>query len=137
MSVRDRVSSDEGQIRGQVLNWAAAVRRRDMEAILSNHAQDVLLFDVPPPLRSKGIDAYRQSWELFFRWAADYNVFDVSELEVTASDTVAFCHGIIHCAGRNADSSSSELRVRLTIGLRKVDGRWVVTHEHHSEPSSD
>jgi ketosteroid isomerase-like protein len=25
-------------------------------------------------------------------------------------------------------------RLRLTIGLRKDDGRWVVTHEHHSFP---
>ena len=27
-------------------------------------------------------------------------------------------------------------RLRLTIGLRKVDGRWTVTHEHHSFPDS-
>lgn len=23
-------------------------------------------------------------------------------------------------------------RLRLTVGLRKVEGRWLVTHEHHS-----
>jgi hypothetical protein len=25
-----------------------------------------------------------------------------------------------------------ECRLRLTIGLAKVDGRWTVTHERHS-----
>ena len=25
-----------------------------------------------------------------------------------------------------------ESRLRLSLGLRKQDGRWVVTHEHHS-----
>jgi hypothetical protein len=25
-----------------------------------------------------------------------------------------------------------EKRLRLTLGLRKQDGRWVVAHEHHS-----
>ena len=24
------------------------------------------------------------------------------------------------------------LRLRLTVGLRKLDGDWTVTHEHHS-----
>jgi ketosteroid isomerase-like protein len=26
---------------------------------------------------------------------------------------------------------------RLTVGLRKVDGDWRITHEHHSEPARD
>ncbi|MEV4116241.1 nuclear transport factor 2 family protein [Nonomuraea sp. NPDC049695] len=25
-------------------------------------------------------------------------------------------------------------RLRLTLGLRREDGRWVVAHEHHSFP---
>ena len=27
--------------------------------------------------------------------------------------------------------------LRMTIGLRKENGRWVVTHEHHSFPIGD
>jgi ketosteroid isomerase-like protein len=23
----------------------------------------------------------------------------------------------------------------LTVGLRKIDGRWQITHEHHSVPA--
>ena len=26
---------------------------------------------------------------------------------------------------------------RLTIGLRKIDGNWLITHEHHSVPATD
>jgi ketosteroid isomerase-like protein len=29
------------------------------------------------------------------------------------------------------------LDFRLTVGLRKIDGRWVITHEHHSVPAVD
>jgi ketosteroid isomerase-like protein len=29
------------------------------------------------------------------------------------------------------------LYFRLTIGLRKIDGRWTITHEHHSVPALD
>ncbi len=28
-------------------------------------------------------------------------------------------------------------RLRVTVGLRKVDGRWVIAHEHHSFPMVD
>jgi hypothetical protein len=27
----------------------------------------------------------------------------------------------------------SDLTIRLTIGLLKLDGQWSVVHEHHSE----
>jgi len=27
-------------------------------------------------------------------------------------------------------------RVRLTLGLRKEQGRWIVAHEHHSFPDT-
>jgi hypothetical protein len=29
------------------------------------------MFDVPPPMQSKGIEAYRKSWDLFFSWSDD------------------------------------------------------------------
>jgi ketosteroid isomerase-like protein len=33
--------------------------------------------------------------------------------------------------------STQANRLRLTLGLRKQDGRWLVTHEHHSFPHRD
>jgi len=131
----DVPATDEELIKTLVQRWAAAVRREDVEGAVLSHSQDILLFDVPPPLQSRGIDAYRASWDTYFQWA-EGGAFDVSELEVTAGDTVAFCHGIIRCAGRSADGRRTELRIRLTVGCRKIDGQWLVTHEHHSEPSA-
>ena len=68
MSSSQMTSTEELQIRKLIENWADAVRRRDLENILKQHAPDLLLFDVPPPVQSKGIDAYRQSWDIFYRW---------------------------------------------------------------------
>ena len=31
-------------------------------------------------------------------------------------------------------SESFTLWFRVTLGLRKIDGRWLVTHEHESVP---
>jgi ketosteroid isomerase-like protein len=53
-------------IRNLVEKWASAVRRRDMGAILLNHSPNILMFDVPPPLESKEIEAYERTWDMFF-----------------------------------------------------------------------
>jgi len=118
-----------------VEQWAKAVREENLEGILAHHSDDIRMFDVPGPTQSRGRAAYRETWEGFFGWLQHSGVFDVSELEVTASGEVAFCHGLIHCAGGEENGERVEYVVRLTIGLQKIDGSWTITHEHHSVPS--
>jgi uncharacterized protein (TIGR02246 family) len=118
------MSEDETMIRGLLEAWAMAVRAGQIEGILANHTEDVVMFDVPAPLQNRGIDAYRDTWELFFRYnEGGPGAFDIVSMEVTAGETVAFAHGILSIFG-------SELR--LTVGLVKRDGRWLIAHEHHS-----
>ena len=59
-------TKDEGAIRNLIEDWASAVRRKDLNGILRNHSPHVLMFDIPPPLQSKGIEAYKRTWDLFF-----------------------------------------------------------------------
>jgi uncharacterized protein (TIGR02246 family) len=127
--------NDEDQIRALIERWAAAVRARDYDGILAHHAPDLLMFDVPPPIESRGLDAYRQSWDLFFGWARDLGVFDIDRLEITAGSDVAFATARMRCAGMEDTGYRSDLEFRATIGLRKIAGAWVVTHEHHSVPA--
>jgi uncharacterized protein (TIGR02246 family) len=129
-------ASDEGAIRKVVENWARAVRAQDLKGILANHSADMLMFDVPPPLESRGIEAYRKTWDTFFAWSQDSGVFDITEMNITASDEVAFVTALMRCAGTEANRGKTELEFRLTIGLRKIDGQWLVLHEHHSIPAS-
>jgi uncharacterized protein (TIGR02246 family) len=127
---------DETEIRQLVENWASAVRRRDLDGILRGHSPDMLMFDVPPPLQSKGIDAYRASWDLFFSWSHHPVVFDIKEMTVTAGEDVAFVAALMRCAGTESNGEDIELDFRLTIGLRRIDGNWIITHEHHSLPAA-
>lgn len=136
MSVGVKKSADEAAIRELVEKWASAVRARDLTGILASHSPEIVMFDVPPPLVSKGIDAYRKTWELFFSWADDPVVFDFNEMDVTAGDDVAFVTALMKCAGTETNGERTRLEFRLTIGLRKIGGRWIVMHEHHSIPAS-
>jgi ketosteroid isomerase-like protein len=53
---------------------------------------------------------------------------------VTAGDTVAFAFALLRCGTAAEFAQSPGRRLRLTLGLRKRDGRWQVEHEHHSFP---
>lgn len=123
-------------IRNLVEDWARAVRRKDLPGIVANHSASILMFDVPPPLQSKGLEAYKETWDLFFSWAHDPVAFDISEMSVTAGNDVAFVTALMRCSGTEASGEHVELDFRLTIGLRKINGHWTVTHEHHSLPAS-
>ncbi len=136
MSENHGGTADEAAIRDLVERWAAAVGGKDLGGILRDHSPELLLFDVPPPLQSKGIQAYARSWELFFSWSHDPVVYDIGEMSITTGDDVAFVAAVMRCAGTEADGTDIDLRFRLTMGLRKIDGRWIVVHEHHSIPAT-
>jgi ketosteroid isomerase-like protein len=136
MSANQSRTIDESVICDQVEHWAKAVRTRNLDGILANHSPEMLMFDVPPPVQSKGIEAYKKTWDLFFSWSQDSGVYDITEMNITAGNDVAFVTALMRCAGTEANGNKTELEFRLTIGLRKIVGQWTVMHEHHSIPAT-
>ena len=127
------MTTDEQQIREQVERWAAAVHAGDLDAVLADRTADIVMFDVPPPHDGvRGLDDYRATWPPFFEWQASGATFDILELDVTAGDDVAFAYALLWCGTAAERAAHPERRLRLTLGLRKEDGRWRVAHEHHS-----
>lgn len=126
------VGSAVTDLRHLTESWARAIRARDLAGVVANHTDDVVFFDVVPPIELRGIDAYRASWSQFFAWLGRRGTFELHDLELTAGEDVAFGHGTIRCSGTE---SSDALTIRLTLGFRKIGGNWRIAHEHHSEPS--
>ena len=120
-------SSEDRAVRGVIEQWAAAIRDKDVDRILANHTQDLVMYDVPPPFRNDGLEEYRASWELFYRYSdGGPDSFRLTDLVTEVGDTVAFAHATINIV---------DFQCRLSVGLRKVDGAWLIAHEHHSSPS--
>lgn len=44
------MTEDEVTVRALIDRWAQAVRHGDMSGVLAHHTNDVVMFDVPPPL---------------------------------------------------------------------------------------
>ncbi|MFG2191864.1 nuclear transport factor 2 family protein [Streptomyces sp. NPDC048639] len=129
------MADDTTQIRTLIERWAAAVHEGDLDTVLADHADDIVMFDVPPPENGvRGIGAYRETWPPFFEWQRQGAAFEILSLDVTAGDDVAFAHALLRCGTPKELEEDPANRLRLTVGLRKDDGRWIVTHEHHSFP---
>ena len=126
--------TNESQIRLLIENWALAVRNKDMDGILAHHSADMVMFDVPPPFQSIGIEAYRKTWDIFFKCTKP-DVFDIQELSIKAGEDIAFCYATMKCSDKSNSDGYVDLPFRLTIGLEKTDGQWVIVHEHHSIPA--
>ena len=125
--------TDSQHIREMIERWARAVHDGDMPAVLRDHAADIVMFDVPPPEQGvRGLDAYRATWPGFFEWQDSGAVFEIESLEVIAGADVAFAFALLRCGTSEELERDPEHRLRLTIGLHKEGGRWIVTHEHHS-----
>jgi len=127
------MNQDEQQIRTLIESWADAVHAGDLETVVAAHAGDIVMFDVPPPYDGvRGIEAYRATWPPFFRFQLEGASFEIVSLDVTAGEDVAYAHALLRCGTPQELADKPENRLRLTVGLRKEDGRWVVAHEHHS-----
>ncbi|MGI5159988.1 SgcJ/EcaC family oxidoreductase [Microbispora sp. CA-102843] len=132
------MTDDHERIRDLIERWAEAVHRGDIDGVVADHADDIVMFDVPPPYEGvRGLDDYRETWPPFFAWQAQGACFEIESLDVTAGEDVAFAHALLRCGSPEELAANPRTRLRLTLGLRRQDGRWVVAHEHHSFPYAE
>ena len=136
MSIESNNPTEEAAVRELIENWAKAVRAKDLDGVLAHHSPDFLMFDVPPPFESKGLEAYKKTWDLFYSSQPIPIAFDIQHMDIVAGDDVAFAAAHMQCAEKGKDGKRIPLDFRLTIGARKIDGRWTIVHEHHSIPAT-
>jgi uncharacterized protein (TIGR02246 family) len=127
------MADDENELRDFLHRWAEAVHAGDLEGVLVRHANDIVMFDVPPPEEGvRGLDAYRDTWPPFFEWQRAGAAFEILSLDVTAGEDVAYAWALLRCGTPEELEREPDRRLRLTVGLRRERGTWVVAHEHHS-----
>jgi ketosteroid isomerase-like protein len=124
-------TANADQVKKIVTDWTDAVSKGNRSGILAHHSDDVLMYDFPNEVR--GLKAYDGTWDFFFENQRGPITFRPSNVEATAGENVAFVSCSVHCDGTTA----GPLDFRLTVGLKKIDGRWTIVHEHHSLPTTD
>ena len=126
--------TDEAQIRQLVENWTASLQAKNVDALMSHYTPDVLFYDLAPPLVHSGARAYRKNLEEWLRTFDGPVGMEVRNLRVTTGGDVAFSTCLERISGRRTNGVQTDVWVRSTFGYRKIDGRWMINHEHASVP---
>jgi uncharacterized protein (TIGR02246 family) len=134
MTTENSNVTDEAQIRALIDERVKAVREKDVGALMSSHAPDVVMFDALNPLRYVGSDAVRERAEQWFSWYQGPIGYEVRDLSITAGEGVAFCHYLYRVSGTMTNGREVDMWVRSSVCFRRTNGKWVVTHEHTSVP---
>jgi ketosteroid isomerase-like protein len=134
MPTENSKASNEAEIRELIENRIKAVRAKDIDAVMLNYAPGVLSFDVVNPLIYAGSDAVRKrlvEWFSSFQGPIGHEIRDLS---INAGDAVAFSHGLNRVNATKIDGEKLDMWWRATVCYRKIDGKWMITHEHASVP---
>ena len=132
MATRDQ---NEAEIREIIERWIQALRARDLDRMMTSYENDVVAFEVAPPLQLVGIDAYRESVGPWLESMEGPLEYELRDLAIVAGEDVAFTHGIVHLGMTRKRGGRAEARLRWSAGWKKIGGAWLVVHEHVSAPA--
>jgi uncharacterized protein (TIGR02246 family) len=127
-------AADEADIRQRVEQYAAAIRAADLERVMSIFAPDLVSFDLEAPLQHMGAEAKRRNWARAFAAYQHPLGYEIRDLTITVGDDLAFGHSLNRISGTLKNGNKSDYWVRWTTGFRKIDGRWLIVHDHVSVP---
>ncbi len=134
MSKSPSTTRDEAEILGLINAWSAALEAKDVDALVADYLPDSVLFDGIPPYKSIGKDAIREIWANCLPYFPEKFKSEHRDITIHVSGDIAFAHGLHHILPSVADDPSGKTWMRVTIGYRRVDGKWKVVHEHFSLP---
>ena len=124
----------EEELRQVVLERVAAVRAKDPKPLAARQASNVVTFDVLPPLHSHGSKAVEEKTRAWFDSYAGEIGYEVRDLDIAADGDVGFCSFVYHVSGTLVSGDGVDMWVRATLGCRRIDGEWFITHDHESVP---
>ena len=128
-------ATDEANIRQRIDRWLEALRAMDLDAVMSLYAPDIVSFDLVPPLRLAGAKAKEKNWANVFAMFQRPLGYEIRDLTLTLGDDVAFGYSLNRVSGTLKNGNRIDSSVRWTACFRKIDGNWLITHDHVSVPA--
>jgi ketosteroid isomerase-like protein len=127
---------EEDAVRRQRERWRDAFVARDTEAIMSFYlnSSSYIAFDIMPPMSFNGTMEWRRNWENFFAMFESDPTYEFKDVRVTCVEDLAVVTSFTRFAGI-VQGREIDMWARETNVLRKVDGTWLLTHDHISVPA--
>jgi ketosteroid isomerase-like protein len=126
---------DEAEIRHRIDKLVEAIRAMDLEGLKPIYAPEIVTFDVQEPLQRVGAEAKRGNWVDAFAAFQRPLGYEIRDLTITSGGDVAFAYGFARLSGTLKNGNRSDgFWVRFTACFRKIDGDWLIVHDHASVP---
>lgn len=132
----DRKTYQRDEVYQTLESFAEAIREGDIKNIMKFYSDDIIAFDMMPPLEFAGKEKYQKSWEECFTNYFKFPVnFDYERQKFTIEGTIAFTHTFVHMSGDPINGEEKvNIWMRNTTCLKKIGDKWLITHEHNSVP---
>lgn len=126
---------EQSEVRQQMESWGTAVAARDVDRVMSFYVpgDEFVGFDFVPPFVFSGADEFRAEWDKTFRMFDENPTFELRDFKIYCAGDLAFAYGLSHFKGV-AQQRPIDIWTRQTNAFRKVDGQWLMIHEHVSVP---
>ena len=129
-------SNGKAEIEALEKSFIAAFKAKNVDAIMALYApgNQLYVFDVTPPRAYVGWDAYKKDWEQAF--AENPGPISVRMLEqhITVVGPVAYNYSVQATSLTDKAGRKLDMVVRVTDVYRKMNGKWLIVHEHVSVP---
>lgn len=127
--------SDEQTIRELIEARADAMRRKDAAAAVALFADDIVAFEMVPPLAlpSAAVNNVQAMAGWFAGWEGPIEI-EIRNLRIYADGDVAFAHSLNRLAGTRLGGGRTDMWMRSTLGFRRTGDGWRIVHGHTSVP---
>ena len=114
----------------------AAEKAKDVDAMMKCYlpGDKLLVFDLAPPRQHVGFDAYKKDNVDFLSVIDGPFTEEDTDINVFGDGTLGYATFFTHYAGKYKHGNVFDFTIRTTDVLRKIDGAWLIVHEHNSFP---
>jgi ketosteroid isomerase-like protein len=127
--------TEEDAIRQLIEAQVDAFRRKDAAAAVATLADEVVAFEMIPPLvlppEAARSEQAMTGW--FAGWEGPVNI-EIRDLVIHVGGDIAFSHSLNRLSGTRLGGGITDIWMRSTLGFRLTPGGWRIVHGHTSVP---
>lgn len=114
--------------------WFAAASEKDLEASMRPISADIVSYEHVSPLQLTDLEDIRAECQRGFEIESDDFTWTVPDLRVQVRGDLGVAWGLNRMASRRPDGVEQVTWSRGTRIFHKVDGAWLMVHQHVSFP---
>jgi ketosteroid isomerase-like protein len=130
----ERKNDDEREIRHRIEKYVQAIRVKDLERVMLIFAPTLVSFDLESPLQHFKPEAKRSNWSKAFSTYIGPIEYEVRDLTLLVDRDLAVGRSVNRISGTLSDGKKVSYWVRWTTCFQKIDGAWLIVHDHVSVP---